>query len=526
MEFRNENTFLSLGEKIHSKFENAIKRVRKKYFNKKYPLIINGKKIYKEETIETFSPIDENIKIAKFSIAKLEDCRNAINAAYQSFTKWKEVDWRKRIKIFSRAEKVARKYKFEIAAIISYENGKNRFESIGEVDEGIDFIKYYSYLIKENNGLIIERKVRKEKVSGKFGFQGAISKGERVRIVAEPYGVWSVISPFNFPFSISIGMVSAALITGNTVVFKPSFGDNPTPLSGYFVYKIFEEAGLIKGALNYITGFSSEIGDELITNEKVSGIAFTGSREVGKSIIRKVASLEIPKQIVMEMGSKNPVIVSKYANLEKAVKGVISAAFGFCGQKCSAASRLIIHESIYKKFIEMLIERIKEIKIGNPLEKDVYMGPLISKKAVERFEETVKKGKVIYGGKKLFGNYVEPTIIEVDIESEIFKKELFLPILAVTKYKDFEEAVKIANNTEYGLTAGLYSENEKEIEYFKNNIEFGTIYINRDVSATTGAIVGWQSFVGWKGSSFSCKGTSSLSYLYQFVRERSETVVL
>jgi 1-pyrroline-5-carboxylate dehydrogenase len=536
MKFKNENTFSLSEEKIDKKFENAVRKIQKD-FGKHYPMYINGKEVFSDEELKVVSPIDRRIVLGYFQFGKVEHARDAILAAKNAFyDSWRNFDWKKRVKIFRKAANILSKIKFEVAAIITFENGKNRYESIGEVDEAIDFMRYYSYLIESNDGLIIDRVAYSKSRKSKFGHQGAMSGSEHVKIISKPYGVWGVIAPFNFPFSISTGMSIAALITGNTVVFKPSFSDNPTPCTGLKLYEVLDKAGLPKGVFNYVTGSGSEVGNEILENSDVKGIAFTGSREIGMKMFRKSANSSIPKQFVVEMGSKNVCIVSKYADLEKASNGIISAAFGFAGQKCSACSRAIIHESIYDEFIEKLVEKTKKLVVGNPLEKHTNIGPIIGKNALERYLSSIvkakKEGRVIFGGNLLTGSelfdngyYVEPTIIEVPIESELWKKELFLPILAVTKFKDFKEAINLANDTEYGLTAGLYSNNKNEIEYFNKNIEFGTIYVNREVSATTGAIVGRQTFVGWKGSSLTCKGTSSLSYLLQFIREQSQTIV-
>jgi 1-pyrroline-5-carboxylate dehydrogenase len=397
------------------------------------------------------------------------------------------------------------------------------FRSIGEVDEAIDFLRFYCHLVEQNQGLIINRRLHapRRKV-GDFGHQGARSIGERIKIVSKPFGVWGVIAPFNFPLSISTGMCAAAIITGNTVVFKPSFGDNPTPLTGIRMYQIFAAARLPDGVLNCVTGSGNEVGNELVENDGVKGLAFTGSREVGLRMQRRAVDRSIPKQFVAEMGSKNPVIVTATADLDKAVTGIAHAAFGYAGQKCSACSRALVHESVYDKFLNQLTRLVKKLKIGDPLKRETYIGPLVGRAAFERYIASMKKaraeGRIIWGGSSLRGKvpfdngyYVEPAIVEVDQKSELFRRELFLPILAVVRFNGFEEAIELANETEYGLTAGLYTGDQEEIDYFNNNIEFGTTYVNRDVSATTGAIVGQQSFVWFKGSSLRCKGTSSLS---------------
>ncbi|MGC9190503.1 MAG: aldehyde dehydrogenase family protein, partial [Candidatus Micrarchaeia archaeon] len=319
------------------------------------------------------------------------------------------------------------------------------------------------------------------------------------------------------------------MITGNTVVFKPSSSDNMSMLTGLYIYKLLKEAGLPDGVFNFVTGPGSEVGDEMATNDGVAGIVFTGSRATGLGMIAKNFAAGKQKVFVVEMGGKNPAIVSKYADIDDAVTGVASAAFGYDGQKCSALSRVYVHESIKELFVSKLIDKIRTFKIGNPLDKNVYMGPLISESAYKRYLESVEKakreGRILYGGNAvntgLNGLYVEPTIVEVPHSSELVHKELFVPILTIESYKSFEEALKMANDVEYGLTAGLYSNNNHEIKMFENGIMAGVVYINRAISATTGAIVGLHTFVGWKGSGLTGKGTGSKYYLEQFMREQS-----
>jgi NAD-dependent aldehyde dehydrogenases len=344
----------------------------------------------------------------------------------------------------------------------------------------------------------------------------------------KPYGVFGVIAPFNFPLSISVGMSVGALITGNTVVFKPST-DNMTLLTALKIYEIFKNNGLPDNVFNLVTGPGSEVGDEFVVNNNVAGIIFTGSRTVGMNMIKKVFGEEKQKIFVVEMGGKNPAIVSKYANLDKAVQGVANAAFGFVGQKCSALSRCYVHESLKELFVSKLIDKLRSFKIGNPLDKDVFIGPLISENALNKFNDAVQKakqsGRILYGGNviksELKGFYVEPTLIELSHNNELVHKELFLPILSIETFKDFDNALKLANDSEYGLTAGLYSQNKKEIKEFSNKINAGVVYINRRISATTGAIVGLHTFVGWKGSGLTGKGTGSKHYLQQFMKEQS-----
>ena len=266
----------------------------------------------------------------------------------------------------------------------------------------------------------------------------------------------------------------------------------------------------------------------------MAGIAFTGSRATGLKMVARTFSAGNQKTFIVEMGGKNPTIVSKYADMDKAVQGVASAAFGFAGQKCSALSRVYVHESIKEQFISKLVEHARAMKIGDPIDKENYIGPLISEGAYKRYVEAVDKakasGRILYGGSKVNtgrdGFYVEPTVVELRHDHELVHTELFLPFVTIETYKDFKDALRMANDVEYGLTAGLYSKNGKEVKAFSRAIEAGTVYVNRGISATTGAIVGMHSFIGWKGSGLTGKGTGSKHYLPQFMREKSVSVTL
>lgn len=534
--FINESTykyFLNNGKEneFDKFFDEALAKV-KKDFGKTHHMYIGGKEVDSDSIITERSPINKDIIIGYFQNGKREHVKIAINSAKNSFINWSNINYKERITVFRRFADILSKNKFELAAILSIENGKSRYESIGEVDEAIDFSRYYASELEINKGYIRKTFSEGSKMGVLEGFQGAPSNSEKVIIRLMPYGVFGVIAPFNFPLSISVGMSVGAMISGNCVIFKPSSTDNMTMYIGLKIYELLKEAGLPDGVFNYITGPGSEVGDELVINEEVSGIVFTGSRTVGMNMLAKVYNSKKQKVFVVEMGGKNPVIISKNSDLESAVNGVLSAAFGFSGQKCSALSRVYIHESIKEIFISRLVGKLRNLEIGDPTKKEVFIGPLISESAYKRYVDTVDKiktaGRIIYGGSKidtpLNGFYVEPIVAELRHEHELVHTELFLPILIVIGFREFESAIHMSNDVEYGLTAGLYSNNKKEIEEFTKKIEAGVIYINRAISATTGAIVGIHTFVGWKDSGLTGKGTGSKFYLPQFMREQSISI--
>jgi 1-pyrroline-5-carboxylate dehydrogenase len=507
---------------IHPRFEEALRVVEEKYLGKRYPLHIGDKEVWSDVgEFEDRSPIDTSLVLGRFQKARREHIKTAIDAAEQAFAAWSERDWRERVSLMRRVAQVIDERKFEIAAVISLEVGKNRLEALAECWEAIDALQYYARVMEENNGY--EKEL------------GPGAPGEACKMVARPYGVWVVISPFNFPFMLANGMILGALITGNTVVFKPT---SEAPLAGYLLYRVFRDAGVPPGVINYLTGAGEVFEEEVTTNTKVAGIAFTGSRDVGMRLYRKfLTSQPYPKPIVLEMGSKNPTIVTDKADIEKAVTGVIRAAFGYGGQKCSATSRLYVHEKIHDAFLERLVSETSKLKIGDPRERDTFMGPVINRAALERFrravEEAKKAGRIVYGGEVLSGGifdkgfYAQPTII-VDVPQghRLWKEELFLPILLVSKFSSLEEALRMANDTEYGLTAGIFSEDPTEIEYFFRNIGFGVTYANRRGGSTTGAWPGAQTFVGWKASGATGRGVGGPNYLLNYLREQSRTVVV
>jgi 1-pyrroline-5-carboxylate dehydrogenase len=508
-------------EKTDPEYEAGLERIRHD-LDEYYPMYIDGEEVRPDDgEFEHRSPIDTSIVVGHFQKGTREHARLAIKAAKRSLESWSNMPWQERVRVMRRAADLIDRQKFEIAAAITYEVGKTRLEALAEASEAVDAIRYYANVMEENNGY-----------SMKLG-QGA--PGEDCKVVSKPYGVWVVISPFNFPFMLANGMVLGALITGNTVVLKPT---SEAPLSGLMLYRIYRDAGVPKGALNYVTGPGAEFEEEFTSNPDVAGIAFTGSRVVGLELRRKfVVNQPYPKPIVMEMGSKNPTIVTEKADLGKAVEGIIRAAFGYDGQKCSATSRVYVQDNVKSQFLDLLVARVKTLTVGDPRRKDVFVGPLINQAAVERFVKAVDDAKQI-GGKIVFGGhvinhgdlargyYVEPTVI-MDLPSNhrLFKEELFIPLIVVDEIITLDQALRKANDTDYGLTAGIFSEDQQEIQRFMDGIQFGVAYANRRGGATTGAWPGAQTFVGWKGSGATGRGIGGPHYLLNFIREQSQTVV-
>ena len=517
--FENEYTWgtavaNNLANQFDEKFENALDEI-KKNLGKEYPIIINGKEIFLENKFDVRSPSDTRITVAKFPQATKEDTIKAIESANDAFFEWSCITYQDRVKIFRDCADLFSKQKFDLAAIMSFENGKNRIEAMGEVDETIDFMRFYAYQLEINKGFEKETQHPNPK--------------EKTRTVLKPYGVWGIIAPFNFPSAIAIGMTTGALITGNTAVLKPA---SDAPLSSFkFAGAIYKK--LPDGAINFVTGPGSVVGKTLIENPLVSGIAFTGSKEIGMFSFQKFSEKK-PRPFISEMGGKNPVIITEYADLDKATDGVMHAAFGYGGQKCSACSRVYVQKNIVDKFIKKLTEKTNSLKIGLPWKKDVFLGPVINKTAKEKFSAAMdlakKDGKILIGGSVLeqgdykHGYYVKPTIItKLPRDHKLVKEELFLPVLCVDEFENFDDAIKLANDTEYGLTAGIFSENKEELAKFFEKIQAGTIYANRGASATTGALVQSQPFVAWKNSGTSRRGAGGEQYLQQFLRAQTQT---
>jgi 1-pyrroline-5-carboxylate dehydrogenase len=503
--------------RMHQAFDESLATVKRE-LGQPYPIIINGLERTTAETFDVRAPANRNLVIGVFQKGTKAEVNDAVAAAKAAFPGWSGLPYQERVTIMRRAAELIRERKFRLSSLLILEAGKNRAEALGEVEEGADLIDEYARQVEENQGFVRE--------------MGSLDPRERNRSVLRPFGVWAVLAPFNFPHALSAGMSSGALVAGNTVVYKPA---SATPLAGYELARSYFDAGVPDGVFNYVTGSGHEVGDPLTSHPDVDGVIFTGSKEVGLELFKEF-STDFPKPCITEMGGKNPVIVTARADLAKAIEGVARSAFGFSGQKCSAASRVYVERSVYNNFIEGLTKRTNELKVGNPEEQDVFVGPVIDDRAVQRFDEAMiaaKGGVVRAGGERLSGGvfdegtYVAPTVIDgLPADHLLFKRELFLPFIVVAPVDSLDQAITYANDSEYGLTAGIFSEEQDEIRQFFDDIQAGVVYANRKGGATTGAWPGCQSFCGWKGSGSTGKGGLGPYYVQQFMREQSRTVVV
>jgi 1-pyrroline-5-carboxylate dehydrogenase len=507
-EFTNEPFVDFTNAANRKKMEDALASV-KSQFGKEYPLVIGGEKVTTKDKIQSTNPSRPSEVIGIFQKATVEMANHAVEAAARAFERWKRVPAEERVACVYRTAEILRKRRYELDAWLVYEIGKTWPEADADIAELIDFCEYY--------GREAERLAAPQPLTP--------MRGEKNYLRYIPLGVGVVIPPWNFAAAIMGGMTLAAIVTGNTVVVKPS-SDSPT-IAAIFV-DILYEAGVPRDVVSFFTGPGATAGEALVTHPKTRFIAFTGSKEAGLRISEHAAKAQ-PGQIwikrtILEMGGKDAIIVDEEADLDAAVEGVALSAFGYQGQKCSACSRAIVAEKIYDKFLEKLIPRVKQMKVGAPENPENYMGPVINKasmKSILDYIETGKKeGRLVTGGKQAGteGYFIEPTVIaDVPPKARIFQEEIFGPVLAVTKAKDFDHALAMANDTEFGLTGAIYSKNPKKIERAAEEFHVGNLYFNRKC---TGAMVGAHPFGG-----FNMSGTDSKSggqdYLLLFVQAKT-----
>ncbi len=512
------STLSADNEELQSAFDAAVDKVRGE-LGRSYPMIIGGEERRGTQEFEDRSPIDTDIVVSRFPMGTRQDVKDAVAAAQRSFPAWRDLGWRKRIEILRRAADLISERQFEYAALMTFEVGKNRLESLGDVEEAADLLRYYSDEMEQNNGFVRP--------------MGSLSESEHTRSVLKPHGVWAVISPFNFPMALSGGPCAGALIAGNTVVLKPS---SDAPLLGYKFGEALRDAGVPDGVFNFVTGSGETVGAELEENPGIGGMVFTGSYEVGMKLYKSFTR-DFPRPIITEMGGKNPAIVTASANLDEAAEGVMRSAFGFDGQKCSANSRVYVDKRVAGQFVEKLVERTKTIAVGDPTRRENWMGPVINDRALGKFSKAVEEAKadggtIAVGGEVLTdgdagrGYFPAPTVVTgLPTTHRLFRDEIFVPLLVVGEVDSLDEALELANHTDYGLTAGIFSQDDAEIRRFLDTIQAGVIYVNRRAGATTGAWPGIQSFGGWKGSGSSGKSGLGPYYVQQFMREQSQTII-
>lgn len=513
-------TMFNPPQELHDNFEKALE-VHKANPGREYPMIIGGEERFAAEKHQAYSPINTNWHLATFQKGTAKDAEDAIAAAKAAFPAWSKMNWEERVYLVRKFADIVDRRIYEMAAATALEVGKNRMEALGDVAEMADLVRWPCDMMEQNHGYL--------KRMSNDPLEGFIATNESA---LKPYGVWLVIAPFNFPAALAGGPVGNALVAGNTVVVKPA---SDVSWSATLMVDAFREAGFPDGVVNLVTGPGSTVGNALTESPDVAGVTFTGSMEVGMGIYRKFAEFKYPRPVILEMGGKNPSIISKNANIEDAALGCVRSAFGLQGQKCSANSRIYVEEAVYDQFVSRVTELTNTLKVGDPTKRDTYMGPVINKKSYNDYmtfvNDLAAAGRILTGGKHLtegemaLGYFCAPTVVvDVPLDHYIWKQELFLPITMITPVKSLEEAMRLANDIDYGLTAGFYGTPD-EAEWFFDNIEAGTTYANRPQGSTTGAWPGFQPFGGWKGSGSTGKNGGGYYYLPFYMHEQSRTRV-
>ena len=507
-EFTNEPFIDFSNPDNRKKMEEALKKVKAE-FGHEYPMWIAGKKAVTEKKRKSTNPSRPSEVIGVFQDASKEQAIEAIEAANKYFDVWKKTPVQDRVKCLFKAAQIVRERKFELEALVCYEVGKSWVEADADIAETVDFCEFY--------GREMLRLGEHHKLTP--------MRGERNYLVYIPLGVGAIIPPWNFPCAIMAGLVVASLVTGNTVVLKPA-SDSPT-IAAKFVDILFE-AGFPKEALQFVTGSGAAVGDTIVQHPKTRYVGFTGSKEVGLRIC-ELAAKRSPGQIwikrtVLEMGGKDGIVVDEEADIDAAVEGTVQAAFGYQGQKCSACSRVIVSEKVYDSFLNKLVERTKKIKVGPSDDPSNYMGPVINESAMKTILDYIeigkKEGRLVAGGSRAAGDgyFVEPTIIaDLPPRGRLAQEEVFGPVLAVIKAKNFDDAMHIANDTEFGFTGALFTKTKEKNRRAEEDYHVCNLYLNRKC---TGAMVGAHPFGGFNMSGTDSK-TGGKDYLLLFLQAKA-----
>ncbi|AEG58826.1 L-glutamate gamma-semialdehyde dehydrogenase [Desulforamulus ruminis] len=491
-DYKNEPFLDFSNEKVADSFKKALQEVKAK-LGSRYPLIINGKAVETGEEVISLNPSASDQVVGYVAKASLQEAKLALESAQEAFARWSRVKPEERARYLFKAAAIMRRRKMELSAWMVFEAGKNWAEADGDTAEAIDFLEFY--------GREMCRLAEPQPLVRIFG--------EDNRLKYIPLGVGLVIPPWNFPLAIMAGMTAAAIVTGNTVVLKPA---SNTPVIAAKFIEILQEAGLPDGVVNYLPGSGGAIGDYLVSSPQIRFINFTGSKEVGLRISELAAKM-VPgqkaiKRVVAEMGGKDAIIVDSSSDLEEAAAAIVASAFGFQGQKCSACSRAIILDDVYDRIVELVIDKTKKLTVG-PAVDNYPVGPVTDSNSLKRIKSYIeigkKEGTLQVGGETLEhmgGYFVQPTVItDVPPNATIAQEEIFGPVLAVIRAKDFSHALDIANGTEYGLTGSVFSRNRANLERAAREFHVGNLYFNRKC---TGALVGVHPFGG-----FNMSGTDS-----------------
>jgi acyl-CoA reductase-like NAD-dependent aldehyde dehydrogenase len=502
---------------LHQKFEAAAARVRAA-IGKEHGLLIGGRETRCASGFDKFSPIDARLLLGRFQNAAAADVDAAVDAARRAWPDWAARPWRERVEALRRAARLVEERVYEMSAALAMEVGKNRMEALGEVQETADLISWYCDQMEQHGGY--------DRVLPQDPLPGYVSRN---RTVLKPYGVWAVIAPFNFPMALAGGPAGAALVTGNAVVIK---APSAAPWTLRLLADAMRDAGLPDGVFSYLSGSGAGAGEALVNHPGIAGITFTGSYDTGMSILRRYAAGRWPRPCIAEMGGKNAVIVSRHADLERAATGIVRSAFGLSGQKCSACSRVLVEAPVAAELAARLVAATRALKVGDPLLRENWMGPVISAASQRNYLRAVaelrRHGEILVGGEIPAGlddgHFVAPTFARLPHDHALWSEELFLPLALVGEVRSLDEGIARANAADFGLTAGFYGA-EAEIPQFLARIEAGVTYVNRPQGATTGAWPGYQPFGGWKGSGSTGKAIGSFYYLPQYLREQSQTIV-
>ena len=504
---------------LHQRFDQSLAKI-KAALGREHAMLIAGKECSSKDKFEVRSPINRDWLLGVFQQGGADAVDAAVAAARAAYPAWAGTPWQERVRLLRRAAHLIEERVYDIGAAVALEVGKNRMESLGEVQETADLIAWYCAQMEQNEGYdrILPHDPLKDYAS-------------RNRSVLKPYGVWAVIAPFNFPFALAGGPIGAALVAGNSVVFKVA---SDTAWSGRLLAEVFRDAGLPDGVCNYVTGGGATAGESLIRHQDVAAATFTGSYEVGMHIYRSFAQGPWPRPCIAEMGGKNAAIVSRHADLDRAATGIVRSAFGLSGQKCSACSRVYVERPVAAALRERLAALTGALRIGDPTDKANWMGPVINASAHGRYQKCVDNlvshGVVLASGRQLVegelakGYFCAPTVATAPLDYRLWREEKFVPIVLVGEVESVDDGIARANASDYGLTAGFYG-SAGEIDGFFSRIEAGVTYANRPQGATTGAWPGYQPFGGWKGSGTTGKAIGSFYYVQQYMREQSQTVV-